>query len=63
MPFYRDRDGSIWVPDHRADRLFCLLDPTEEDDSASIGLAMLPDEVKAQFGPLDEVRATGWEEV
>ncbi|MFE5828700.1 hypothetical protein ACFQ8W_00265 [Streptomyces sp. NPDC056508] len=62
MPFYRDIDGSIWVPDHRGDRMFCLLDPLEEGDTASVGMAMEPDEVRRQFGPLEVVRATGWEE-
>ncbi|MFI9123842.1 hypothetical protein ACIGW0_31375 [Streptomyces bikiniensis] len=63
MPFYRDIDGSIWVPDHRGARMYCLLDPTEEGDSASVGLALLPDEVKRQYGPLEVVQPTGWEEV
>ncbi|MFC8583193.1 hypothetical protein ACFUGD_01245 [Streptomyces sp. NPDC057217] len=63
MPFYRDVDGSIWVPDHGGDRLHCLLDPLEEGDTASVGMALTPDEVRRCYGPLEVVRSMGWEEV
>ncbi|MFB7823836.1 hypothetical protein [Streptomyces hydrogenans] len=63
MPFYRDRYGSVWVPAHQGDALHCLLDPTEENDTASIGAPLLSQDVRKFYGPLEEVRVTGWEEV
>ncbi|MEV4939603.1 hypothetical protein [Streptomyces zaomyceticus] len=67
MAFYRDIDGGIWI-DGRSRRgepapLHCVWDPRVEDDrDLSIGLDLARDEVRAQFGPLVEVRAV-WEEV
>lgn len=67
MAFYRDREGAIWIDGiRRRDEpapIYCISDPTMPDDEPEIGLAMHRDEMAAQFGPLVEVRPTGWEEV
>ncbi|MYY03092.1 MULTISPECIES: hypothetical protein [unclassified Streptomyces] len=63
MPFYRDAGGAVWISDHRARKIFCVSDPTVEDDVPSVGLAMDPEEIAERFGPLVEIRPTGWEVV
>ncbi|MFB8071092.1 hypothetical protein [Streptomyces californicus] len=63
MPFYKDVDGAIWLTGHRGNAIFCVSDPTVEDDVPTVGLSMDSAEVEATFGPLVEVRPTCWEAV
>jgi hypothetical protein len=61
MAFYRDSDGAIWQ-DGMDDRLHCIVDPDDEGDTA-IGIPQPWYEVSESFGPIVEVRPSGWEEV
>jgi hypothetical protein len=61
MAFYRDTDGAVWQ-DGMNVALYCVLDPQYEPDSM-IGIPMPKEHVETVFGPLVEVRPTGWEVV
>lgn len=61
MAFYRDAEGAIWQ-DGMNQSLYCMVDPEYEPDCA-VGIPMPKEHVEANFGPLVEVRPTGWEAV
>jgi hypothetical protein len=63
MAFYRDDDGAVWVTAAEGDQVHCLTDARVVDDSAFVGAAQPIDTVDRLFGPLVEVRPTGWEVV
>lgn len=64
MAFYRDEAGAVWVDDHKEPlRMRCVLDPDYVDDSPTAGIAVVADDVRDSYGPLVEVRPTGWEAV
>jgi hypothetical protein len=65
VAFYRDGDGAVWV-DAGDERLACIIDPhyrAEDTDGASVGEPFRAVQVAAAWGPLVEVRPTGWETV
>jgi hypothetical protein len=62
VPFYRDADGAVWQ-DGAHGSLYCIVDEPNEPDGGAIGLPMPRENVAARFGPLVEVRPTGWEAV
>lgn len=61
MAFYQDSDGAIWQ-DGKGDALYCVVDP-DDGDNGGIGIPLEPEDVERQWGPLVEVRPTGWEVV
>lgn len=61
MAFYLDADGAVWQ-DGARDALYCIVDPDYDPDGA-IGIPMERDDVARNYGPLVEVRPTGWEAV
>jgi hypothetical protein len=63
MAFYRDEDGAVWLTGHvtAGDVLHCVFDPADVDDVPSVGLAVAGTRVRSSYGPLVEIRPTGWE--
>ncbi|WP_328967925.1 hypothetical protein [Streptomyces sp. NBC_00239] len=64
MAFYSDDDGAVWVDDHKDEgSMRCIVDPDCDEDRPTAGILVRAADVRESYGPLVEVRPTGWEVV